>query len=248
MKKELWLVSSLAALGTVAVIALMGLRSEGSFAFAAKPEPNAEYTITTWAYDGWNEDVNVFRSSGFSPSHAVVFLFHSTSTGAAVPNVREDIKLAVILSQQNEEYVHEAVTPSFSQGILSLSTADDSNYEMGDKNMPVWPVDNLSIYDVSFVIGDFSYYYDDENYFSYCLEEKDPPGNFTLNSFSVGTTLAYCTPEVNQAGSLEARNNFSYKHTFTSTRETIGNYGGEKTKPHIGIQLDSISVTYGCFY
>ena len=242
-KRKLLIASSLLSLSAVTVVALAGFKANGFLTFATRQQTNAEYTINTWAYDGWGRDVPVYGygPDSFSPKSAIVFMFHSTSSGASVLHVREDIKLAVILSQSNEEDILEEVVPDFSSGILSISTASNSNYELGDKNHPDWPAENLMIYDISFIIGDFSFEND-------TLDEKESPENFNLVSLSVGTTLTYCTPEINQGGSLEARNDHYYDHTFTSKRETIGYYNDVNTQPHIGFKLNSISVTYGCSY
>lgn len=96
-KKGLLLAVSLLSVSAVAAVTLMGFRTNESLAFANRQQTNAEYTISTWEFDGWckNAGIDGYHEQGR------VFMFRSTSTGAGQGvKVRSDVKLAVILNQR----------------------------------------------------------------------------------------------------------------------------------------------------
>ena len=241
-KKGLLLAGSLLSLSAVAVVTLMGFKTYESLALANWQQTNAEYTISTWEFDGWCKNAGIV---GYYEQGRVL-MFHSTSTGAgAGAKVRSDVKLAVILNQRDDQDdVTGAIDYTIINGMPSIVCDENLNYINGDKNYHAWPAEYLAIYTVRIMIGDFTFTGDSEEG---TLTENEEYGNFTLKSFFINATLTYATPGDDPAGNWE-RYDLTYSRVFNQTQTVIGDYEGASSQPHVGFKIDSIMVTYGCSY
>lgn len=237
-KKRLLLAGSLLSLSAVAVVTLVGFKTNESFTFASGQQTNAEYTIATWNYEGWCQNASI---EGYQ-ENGRVFMFSSTSTGADPGvKVREGIKLAVILIQRDDrDDVSETLRYSVVGNSPSILHNEDSKFVNGAGNNPVWPAEYLAIYKVRILVGDLELDYEKE-----ILTEKTAPENFTVKSLFVNTTLTYSNWGDDPAGNWET---FDHEtpYMFNSNEKEIGNYEG--TYPYTGIKISTIMVTYGCSY
>ena len=242
MKKRLLIAGSLLSLSAVAIVALASVGMKESSVFATQPEPNAEYTISTWEYDGWCKNAGI---QGYYEQGRVL-MFHSTSNGAGQGvNVRSDVKLAVILNQRDDQDdVTGAIDYTIINGMPSIVCDENLNYVNGDHNYHAWPAEYLAIYTVRIMIGDFTFEGDSE---SGVLTENDNFNNFVLKSFLVNATLTYATPGDDPAGNWE-RYDHTYSRVFNQTQTTIGDYESVSAQPHVGFKVNSLVVTYGCSY
>ncbi len=236
-KKRLLLAGSLLSLSAVAVVTLVGFKTNESFTFANGQQTNAEYTIATWEYDGWCKNAGII---GYG-EQGRVFMFHSSSKSA---KVRSDIKLAVILNQRDaQDDIEGDMIFTEVNGMPSLVCSDHLYYAEDEYHHAVWPAKYMAIYTVRIMIGDFTFEGDSENG---QLTEKTL-SNFDLKSFSVNATLTYASPSDEQPG-FWYRTDHTYIRTFTQTQTEIGDYEGASFQPHIGFKVDSLMVTYGCSY
>ena len=241
-KKGFLLAGSLLSLSAVAVAVLTGVKANDSPVFTNAQQTNAEYTISTWEFDGWckNAGIDGYHEQGR------VFMFHSTSTGAGQGvKVRSNVKLAVILNQRDDQDdVTGAIDFTIINGMPSIVCDENLNYVNGDHNYHAWPAEYLAIYTVRIMVGDFTFTGDSD---SGILYENEEYGNFTLKSFIVNATLTYATPGDDPAGNWE-RYDHTYSRIFNQTQTTIGDYESVNSQPHVGFKVDSIMVTYGCSY
>lgn len=219
-KRGLLLAGSLLSLSAVVAVTLAGFKTNESFAFANRQQTNAEYTISTWEFDGWckNAGIDGYYEQGR------VFMFHSSSNGAGEGvKVRSDVKLAIILTQMtDQDDIFGAMDFTEVNGMPSLVCNDHLNYVKDGLNNPVWPANYMAIYTVQIMIGDFTFEGDED---SGVLTEKNELNNFVLKSFFVNATLTYCTPGDDPAGNWE-RYDHTYARTFTQTQTEIGDYEG----------------------
>ena len=241
-KKRLLLVSSLLSLSAVAVAVLAGFKANGSPAFTTAQQTSAEYTISTWEFDGWCKNAVII---GYSEAGRV-FMFHSTSNGAGEGvKVRSDVKLAVILNQMtDQDYIEGDMIFTVVNGMPSLVCSSKLYYDEDEHNNPVWPANYMAIYTVRIMIGDFTFEGDNDEG---ALTDNEEYDNFTLKSFVVNATLTYAVPDDDQAGNWH-RIDMTYPGTFSQIQTVIGDYGGDSSQPHVGFKVDSIIVTYGCSY
>lgn len=241
-KKRLLLAGSLLSLSAVAVVAFAGFNANDSFVFANGQQTNAEYTISTWEFDGWCKNAGI---TGYY-EQGRVFMFHSSSTGAGEGvKVRNDVKLAIILTQMtDQDDIEGDMIFTVVNGMPSLVCSNHLYYVEDEKHNPVWPANYMAIYTVQIMIGDFTFEGDSE---SGVLTENDNFDNFVLKSFFVNATLTYAAPDDDQAGNWH-RIDYTYPRTFTQTQTEIGDYGGASSQPHVGFKVDSLMVTYGCSY
>lgn len=237
-KKGLLLASSLLSLSAVAVVTLVGFKTNESLTFANGQQTNAEYTIGTWEFDGWCKNAGI---TGYY-EQGRVFMFHSSSKST---KVRSDVKLAVILNQKtDQDDIEGDMDFTVVNGMPSLVCSDNLYYAEDGLHNPVWPDKYMAIYTVRIMIGDFTFEGDSE---SGVLTENDNFDNFVLKSFFVNATLTYSTPGDDPAGNWE-RYDHTYVRTFTQTQTEIGDYEGHSSQPHVGFKVDSLMVTYGCSY
>ncbi|MDY6431021.1 MAG: hypothetical protein SPL00_04455 [Bacilli bacterium] len=241
-KRGLLLAGSLLSLSAVVAVTLVGFKTNGSLAFANRQQTNAEYTISTWEFDGWCKNAGIY---GYG-KQGRVFMFHSSSNGAGEGvKVRSDVKFAIILSQMTyQDDIIGDMDFTEVNGMPSLVCNDRLNYVKDELNNPVWPANYMAIYTVQIMIGDFTFDGDED---SGVLTEKNELNNFVLKSFFVNATLTYCTPGDEQPGNWE-RHDLTYVRTFTQTETQIGDYEGQSHQPHVGFKVDSLMVTYGCSY
>lgn len=237
-KKKMLLASSLLSLSAVAIVTLVGFKTNDSLVFANGQQTNAEYTISTWEFDGWckNASIDGYYEQGR------VFMFHASSNGG---KVRSDVKLAVILNQMtDQDDIEGDMDFTLVNGMPSLVCNDHLHYVEDEHHNPVWPANYMAIYTVRIMIGDFTFDGDSD---SGILTENEEYGNFTLKSFVVNATLTYATPDDDQAGNWH-RVDLTYPSTFSQTQTVIGDHRGHSSEPHVGFKVDSLMVTYGCSY
>lgn len=241
-RKGFLLAGSLLSISAVAVAGFTVIKPNNSPAFANVQQTYAEYTISTWEFDGWCKNAGI---TGYH-EQGRVFMFHSTSNGAGGGvKVRSDVKLAVILNQMtDQDDIEGDMIFTVVNGMPSLVCSDHLYYAEDEHHNPVWPAHYMAIYTVRIMIGDFTFEGDSD---SGVLTENDKYGNFTLKSFIVNATLTYAAPDDDQAGNWH-RIDYTYPRTFTQTQTEIGDYGGASSQPHVGFKVDSLMVTYGCYY
>lgn len=241
-KKGMIIASSLLSLSAVAAATLVGFKTSGSFAFASGQQTNAEYTISTWEFDGWCKNAGI---TGYY-EQGRVFMFHSSSSGAGEgAKVRGDVKLAVILNQKtDQDDIFGDMIFTVVNGMPSLVCSNKLYYTEDEHHNPVWPANYMAIYTVHILIGDFTF---EGNSETGVLTENNNFDNFVLKSFVVNATLTYAMPDDDQAGNWH-RIDYTYPRTFTQTQTEIGDYDGESSQPHVGFKVDSLMVTYGCSY
>ena len=237
-KKKMLLAGSLLSLSAVAIVTLVGFKTNDSLAFANGQQTNAEYTISTWEFDGWCKNAGII---GYH-EQGRVFMFHASSNGG---KVRSDVKLAVILNQKtDQDDIEGDMIFTVVNGMPSLVCSDHLYYSEDGHHNPVWPANYMAIYTVRIMIGDFTFDGDSD---SGILTENEEYGNFTLKSFVVNATLTYAAPDDDQAGNWH-RVDLTYPSTFTQTQTVIGDHDGHSSEPHVGFKVDSLMVTYGCSY